>query len=61
MIKKNDTNYNLSYNNEDKVYLNGIDVIDAFEIVEKKKNNKNNSSINERNQLNIQNFIKKYH
>ena len=59
--KKNDTNYNLSYNNEDKIYLNGINVINAFEIVEKKKNNKNNSLINERNQLNIKNFIKKYH
>ena len=59
--KKNDTNYSLSYDNEDKIYLNEIDVIDAFEIVEKKKNNKNNSSINERNQLNIKNFIKKYH
>ena len=55
-------NYNLVYNKEQnsKISLNGIHIVNAFDIIEKKKNKKNKISKVERNKLNLKNFINKY-
>ena len=55
-----DGNYNITYDNKNKISLNGIDVINAFEIIEIKKSKKNKFSKTIRNKLDFKNFIKKY-
>ena len=53
-------NYSLTYNKEDNISLNGVDVIDAFEIIEPKKSKKNKVQKNQRNKLDFKNFMNKY-
>jgi len=63
LILKNsgiDKNYNINYNNNDQISLNGIDIINAFEIVEVKKSKKNKVQTVYRNKLDFKNFMNKY-
>ena len=53
-------NYNLNYNNKDKISLNGVDIINAFEIIQVKKSKKNKLPKTERNKLDFENFMNKY-
>ena len=55
-----DKNYNINYNNNDQISLNGIDIINAFEIVEAKKSKKNKVQTTYRNKLDFKNFMSKY-
>ena len=55
-----DNNYNLNYNNKEKITLNGVDIINAFEIIEVKKNKKNKVQKTQRNKVDFKNFINKY-
>ena len=55
-----DKNYNLNYNNKDKISLNGVDIINAFEIIEVKKSKKNKVHTTHRNKLDFKNFMNKY-
>ena len=53
-------NYNINYNNKDQISLNGINIINAFEIVEVKKSKKNKVQTTYRNKLDFKNFMSKY-
>ena len=53
-------NYNLNYSNKDKISLNGVDIVNAFEIIEVKKSKKNKVQTTYRNKLDFKNFINKY-
>ena len=55
-----DKYYNLNYNKKDKISLNGVDIINAFEIIEVKKNKKNKVQKTQRNKLDFKNFMNKY-
>jgi len=55
-----DKNYNLNYNKKDKISLNGVDIINAFEIIKVKKNKKNKIQKTERNKVDFKNFMNKY-
>ena len=54
-------NYNLIYDaKKNKISLNGVNIINAFEIIDKKNNKKTKNKINKKNQIDLQNFINRY-
>ena len=53
-------NYNLIYDTENKIFLNKINVIDAFEIIEKKKSKKSKLQKTQRNKIDFEYFFNKY-
>ena len=55
-----DKNYNLNYSNKDKISLNGVHIVNAFEIIEVKKSKKNKVQTTYRNKLDFKNFMNKY-
>ena len=53
-------NYNLIYDSKNKIFLNGVNVIDAFEIIEKKKTKKSKVQKTQRNKVDFEYFFNKY-
>lgn len=59
---KLELNYNLIYDSKkNKISLNGVNIINVFEVIDNKNNKKNKNRINKKNQIDLQNFINRYH